>query len=191
LGKGRLGGQSLIDRNLGRSPASRHPRAERHPPDVMLLSPHLRQACGEQALLRPAARGRKGFTLLEIMIALAILALLVGLAVTNLDTIFGNAQGTTAKLFVSESIKLPLSSYRIAMGDYPSTAEGLQVLITAPASRAEQWRGPYFSESKIPVDPWGEPYVYHYPGVHNPKGYDIYSKGPDKIDGTADDIGNW
>ena len=77
---------------------------------------------------------RRGFTLLEIMIALAILGLLVGLAVTNLGTIFGNAQGTTAKLFVSESIKLPLSSYRIAMGDYPSTSDGLQALITACTS---------------------------------------------------------
>ncbi|RFC50657.1 MAG: general secretion pathway protein G [Verrucomicrobia bacterium] len=147
------------------------------------------------ARLRPARRdsgmASRAFTLLEIMIALAILALLVGLAVTNLDTIFGNAQGTTAKLFVSESIKLPLSSYRIAMGDYPSTAEGLQALITAPASKADSWHGPYFSDPKIPVDPWGETYVYKYPGVHNPKGYDIYSKGPDKQDGTADDIGNW
>ncbi|MEO6874270.1 MAG: type II secretion system major pseudopilin GspG [Opitutaceae bacterium] len=163
----------------------------------MMLSTYLRPAFGRQAhfsrpasfALRPATK--RAFTLLEIMIALAILALLVGLAVTNLDTIFGNAQGTTAKLFVSESIKLPLSSYRIAMGDYPTTGEGLQALITAPATRAEAWHGPYFSDSKIPLDPWGEPYVYRYPGVHNKTGYDIYSKGPDKQDGTADDIGNW
>ena len=125
------------------------------------------------------------------MVALAILALLVGLAVTNFDTIFGGAQTTTAKLFVTESIKLPLTSYRIAMGDYPSTSEGLQALIAAPASRAEAWHGPYFSDPKLPVDPWGEAYIYHYPGVHNTKGYDIYSKGPDKVEGTADDIGNW
>ncbi len=115
-----------------------------------------------------SARGRRRSTLLEIMIALAILALLVGLAVTNLDTIFGNAQGTTAKLFVSESIKLPLTSYRMATGDFPSTAEGLQALITAPASKADSWHGPYFNEPKIPLDPWGEPYVYRYPGVKNP-----------------------
>ena len=134
---------------------------------------------------------RRGFTLLEIMIALAILGLLVGLAVTNLDTIFGGAQTKTAELFVRESIKLPLTSFRIKMGDYPSTAEGLQALITAPASKADQWAGPYFADSKIPVDPWGEPYVYRYPGVHNKTGYDIFSKGPDKIEGTADDIGNW
>jgi general secretion pathway protein G len=155
----------------------------------------LRQGFAGHGRPHTARRGygeaRSAFTLLEIMIALAILALLVGLAVTNLDTIFGNAQGTTAKLFVNESIKLPLSSYRIAMGDFPSTAEGLQALITAPANKAESWHGPYFSDPKIPLDPWGEPYVYKYPGVHNPKGYDIYSKGPDKIDGTADDIGNW
>src|SRR5271166_5525218 len=105
------------------------------------------------------------------MVALAILALLVGLAVTNFDTIFGGAQTTTAKLFVTESVKLPLTSYRIAMGDYPSTADGLQALITAPANKAEQWHGPYFSDSKIPLDPWGEPYIYHYPGVHNKTGY--------------------
>ena len=72
-----------------------------------------------------------------------------------------------------------------------STTEGLQALITAPASKTESWRGPYFRDPKIPIDPWGEPYVYKYPGVKNPKGYDIYSKGPDKADGTADDIGNW
>jgi len=125
------------------------------------------------------------------MIALAILALLVGLAVTNLDTVFGNAQGTTAKLFVSEAVKLPLTSYRIAMGDYPSTAEGLQALVAAPASKTEQWRGPYLADGKIPPDPWGEPYVYRYPGVKNKTGYDIFSKGPDKTEGTADDIGNW
>ena len=167
---------------------------------VMMLSkrsatpvrrPNFTLLARRRSALRNYGEARRGFTLLEIMIALAILALLVGLAVTNLDTIFGNAQGTTAKLFVSESIKLPLSSYRIAMGDYPSTAEGLQALIAAPASKTESWHGPYFSDPKIPVDPWGEPYVYRYPGVKNPKSYDIYSKGPDKVDGTADDIGNW
>ena len=125
------------------------------------------------------------------MIALAILGLLVGLAVTNVEGIFGGAQVTTAKLFVNESIKLPLTSYRIHMGDYPSTADGLQALITAPGSHAEQWHGPYLADGRLPVDPWGEPYGYRYPGTKNKNGYDVFSKGPDKTEGTKDDIGNW
>lgn len=143
------------------------------------FSPHPRRAL------------RRAFTLLEIMIALAILGLLVGLAVSNLDTIFGGAQTKTAQIFVSESIKLPLTSYRIHMGDYPSTAEGLQALIAPPANRADQWHGPYLADAKIPLDPWGEAYVYRYPGTKNKNSYDVFSKGPDKTEGTKDDIGNW
>jgi general secretion pathway protein G len=133
----------------------------------------------------------RAFTLLEIMIALAILGLLVGLAVANLGGIFDSSQIKTASLFVNESIKLPLTSYRIQMGDYPSTAEGLQALITPPSAHAESWHGPYLEQGKLPLDPWKEPYVYRYPGVKNKTSYDIFSKGPDKTEGTKDDIGNW
>jgi len=140
----------------------------------------------------PRVRGaRRAFTLLEIMIALAILGLLVGLAVSNVEGIFGGSQTKVAQLFVNESIKLPLTSYRIHMGDYPSTAEGLQALIKPPANHADQWHGPYLADGKLPLDPWQEPYVYRYPGIKNKNGYDIFSKGPDKTEGTKDDIGNW
>ena len=133
----------------------------------------------------------RAFTLLEIMIALAILGLLVGLSISNFTGIFDDSQIKTAHLFVNESIKLPLTSYRIAMGDYPSTSEGLQALITAPSAHSEQWHGPYLTDSKVPLDPWKQPYVYRYPGTKNKTGYDIFSKGPDKTEGTQDDIGNW
>jgi general secretion pathway protein G len=136
-------------------------------------------------------RAAGAFTLLEILIALAILGLLVGLAVTNLDKIFGNSQESVAKVFVQESIKIPLNTYRINMGSFPSTAEGLQALVTPPTSNADNWRGPYLADGKLPNDPWGEPYQYAYPGTHNKTGYDIWSKGPDKQSGTGDDIGNW
>ena len=89
------------------------------------------------------------------------------------------------------TMQAPLAGYKIHMGDYPTTAQGLQALSTAPADKAERWRGPYLQENKIPTDPWGEPYQYRYPGVKNKDRYDLWSKGPDKTADTADDIGNW
>lgn len=135
---------------------------------------------------------RRGFTLLEILVALAILGLLVGLTVSNLGDRFDSAKIDTAKLFVNSSIKLPLFSYKMRMGDFPSTAEGLQALVTAPAnSRAGAWPGSFLDPAKVPEDPWGELYQYAYPGTHNKSGYDVWSKGPDRQSGTGDDIGNW
>jgi general secretion pathway protein G len=128
---------------------------------------------------------------MEVLVVLAIIGLLAGLAITNIDSIFGGAKITTAQLFVQQSMKTSLTTYRIHMSDYPSTAEGLQALLVAPANKADRWHGPYIEGGKIPVDPWGEPYQYRYPGTKNKTSYDLYSKGPDKIDGNDDDIGNW
>lgn len=131
---------------------------------------------------------------MEILVVLAIIGLLVGLAVSNVSGIFGGQQKEIASVFVNTSIKTPLTAYRLKMGDYPSTAEGLQALVTAPAnSRAGNWDGPYLDVKggKVPVDPWGEAYQYRYPGTRNKGGFDIWSKGPDRTDGTEDDIGNW
>ena len=133
------------------------------------------------------------FTLLEILVVLAIIGLLAGLAISNSDKIFGSSQEAVAKIFVRDSLKTSLVRYRIEMGDYPSTAEGMAALLAAPANKGDRWRGPYIDSpgNKAPVDPWGESYQYRYPGTHNKSGYDLYSKGPDKADGTAYDIGNW
>jgi general secretion pathway protein G len=135
--------------------------------------------------LRRAARA---FTLLEILIALAILGLLVGLAVADLGGIFDNSRISAAKLFVQDGIKTPLFTYKMAMGTYPSTNDGLNALIAAPSTNADNWRGPYLADGKLPPDPWGQPYQYCNPGVHNKNSYDVWSKGPpDK----PTDIGNW
>jgi general secretion pathway protein G len=139
---------------------------------------------------RRSARQTRGFTLLEILVVLAIIGLLVSLAVANIDRIFGNAKIDAARLFVGSSMKVPLSSYRMHMGDYPSTAEGLTALSTAPAAKADRWRGPYVTDSKALLDPWGHPYQYRFPGTHNKDSYDLYSFGPDGQE-SADDVGNW
>lgn len=140
---------------------------------------------------RTASTLRRGFTMMEILVVLAILGLLFGLAVSNFDQIFGDARVNSTRLFVKESLTNPLFSYNVAMGGYPSTAEGLQALIQPPANKADRWAGPYLEPAKVPVDPWGEPYQYEYPGKRNKGKYDLWSKGPDKTTGTADDIGNW
>lgn len=137
--------------------------------------------------------GGGGFTLLEILVVLAIIGLLAGLLITNTDKIFGQSQVAVARIFVRDTLKTPLTRYRMDLGDYPSTAEGLQVLVTAPAVRPEAWHGPYLDApgGLLPADPWGEPYQYRHPGAKNPGSCDIFSKGPDKTADTADDVGNW
>ncbi len=143
--------------------------------------------------LRSARTTRRGFTLVEIIIVLAIIGMIAGLAVTRVEGIFGGSQTSIAKIFVNDSLKTSFVRYRIDIGDYPSTAEGLEALVSAPSSRADRWKGPYIDAKggKVPLDPWGEPYGYRYPGTKNTGGYDVFSKGPDKVEGTEDDIGNW
>ncbi len=143
-----------------------------------------------QSDTRPERKpARKGFTLLEIVIAIALLAIIIGAVVTNVEGIFSSGQTSVAKMFVEETVKTPLMMYRINMGGYPTTEEGLTALVSAPDQGRERWKGPYVD--KMPEDPWGNPYKYRYPGVKNPAGYDVWSMGPDKQDGTDDDIGNW
>ncbi len=140
---------------------------------------------------RSARRLRRGFTLLEILVVLAIIGLLAGLAINNVGGLFGGAQVSAAQLFVNQTAKTSLMTYRLQTGSFPTTAEGLQALVSAPASAAGKWQGPYMEGGKVPLDPWSEPYQYAFPGKRNTAGYDIWSKGPDKQSDTADDIGNW
>lgn len=139
---------------------------------------------------RSLRAARRGFTLLEIMVVLAILGLLVAVLAKNVVGQFDGGQRGAAEIFVNSTAKLPLTSYRIDTGSYPSTSQGLQALISAPQGGGK-WKGPYWEDGELPLDPWQEPYEYRYPGTHNKNSYDLFSKGPDKTAGTDDDIGNW
>lgn len=90
---------------------------------------------------------------------------------------------------IKNAIDIPLMQYKLAIGHFPTTKEGLQALITAPEG-AVNWRGPYLAND-APKDSWGNYYQYQCPGTHNPDAYDCWSMGSDGQNGTADDIGNW
>src|ERR1043166_2658548 len=128
---------------------------------------------------------QSGFTLLEIMIVVVIIGVIAGFAIVNL---MGTAEKTKIDLargFVKGQLKTQIITYQLHCSSFPNS---LNDLVTRP-SDASGWHGPYLDE--YPKDPWGEPYQYKYPGSHNPNSFDVYSKGPDKADGTGDDIGNW
>lgn len=135
----------------------------------------------------------RAFTLIEILIVVAIIGLLAGVLYKGLVGTQDDANRKIASIDVRTSMKLPLERYKIDMGSYPSTSEGLAALLVAPANAAGSWRGPYMEEGngKAPTDPWREPYIYRYPGTKNKNKYDLFSKGVDKTEGTEDDIGNW
>ena len=136
---------------------------------------------------------KSGFTLVEILIVIALIALLASATIGGLTGIFGGQQEKVAKLFVDQNIKTPLVSYRLDVGNYPSTEEGLNALVKAPAGKEKKWKGPYLEAREVPADPWDNTYKYRFPGsknVNGARGYDVWSLGPDGVE-SADDIGNW
>ncbi len=140
--------------------------------------------------LHSSMRGKPlGFSLLEVVIAIALIALLATIAITQIGNVFSGGQESVAKLFVDETLELPLFKYRSDTGNYPNTAEGIKALLNPPGAKEGVWRGPYIK--KLPKDPWKKEYNYRFPGQKNPSSYDLWSSGPDEISNNGDDIGNW
>ena len=145
----------------------------------------------KQSRLLKSTHRNSGFSLLEILIAIALVALLASVALNQLTGIFGDNQEEAARLFVASNSELALTRYRLDVGNFPTTEQGLSALIKAPADKAQRWKGPYIKEA--PVDPWGQPYQYRFPGSRNVSGsrsFDIWSLGVDGVE-SGDDIGNW
>jgi general secretion pathway protein G len=135
-----------------------------------------------------------GFTLTEILIAIALIVIIVTVAVTNLNGVLDSGKVTAAQIFVTQSVETPLLSYKMAMGHYPSTEDGLAALIACPTDEnAQSWKGPYLTTTDVPLDPWKNYYHYAYPSSHGQTGgkYDVWSNGPTGQDGAPDTIGNW
>lgn len=134
---------------------------------------------------------RSGFTLMEILIVLAILAVIIGMVLPNLIGQQREANKKAAKLAV-KGVETAVEMYAADhAGEFPAGAQGLDVLLHNTANDTN-WKGPYVKGNKLPADPWGNPIQYNSPGTHTADGTpDIWSMGPDKQSGTADDINNW
>ncbi|HEX8232262.1 MAG TPA: type II secretion system major pseudopilin GspG [Caulobacteraceae bacterium] len=135
-------------------------------------------------------RREAGFTLLELLVVLAILGLLAAIVAPQVLKYLGSSRSQTGKVQV-ENINAALELYRLDIGRYPTAQEGLQALVTAPATAAT-WNGPYLQKAAALTDPWGEPYAYRVPGRHGE--VDVFTLGSDKVEGgkgEARDVGNW
>ena len=132
----------------------------------------------------------KGFSLIEIILVVIIIATLSAMVVPRLTGRSEQARQTAAKADIEVNIPTALKLYELDNGFLPVSDQGLDALLHKPSSSPtpENWNGPYLE--KPPVDPWGRPYQYQSPGQHRPHDYDLFSLGRDQKD-TKDDIVNW
>ena len=136
--------------------------------------------------LKPEIRNRRrAFTLVEMLLVVTIIGILAALVIPRIAGTSDRARKTAAHADINGGIKSALGAYEVDNGNYPKS---LQDLLVQP-SNARNWHGPYLE--KIPQDPWGNNYLYYYPGKHNQNSYDLLSVGPDGKEGSEDDIGNW
>ncbi len=124
---------------------------------------------------------QSGFTLIEIMMVVMIIGLLAAVASSFLGDNVGIAKDTRIKADI-QTISTQLMIYQATNGNFPSTEEGLKALLE---------KRPRQLMKEIPVDPYQQAYEYVFPGRHNPDGFDLFSRGQDKVAGSEDDIGNW
>ena len=135
-------------------------------------------------------RRARGFTLIELLVVLVILGLLAGLVGPQVINYLGGANTKTAKLQIQD-FSTALDVFRLDVGRYPTTAEGLQALIVQPVG-VNRWNGPYLRKNIIPKDPWGNDYQYRSPGQHG--AFDLYSLGADNTEGGEgenQDVVSW
>ena len=134
-------------------------------------------------------RNNSGFTLVELLVVMIIIGLLAALVGPRFIRQEEKAKVKAAKAQI-ELLSTALDTYRLDIGRYPSTEEGLDALLRKPSS-AEKWDGPYLKKD-VPLDPWGKAYVYKSPGDHG--SFDLLSYGADGVsggEGDNHDIASW
>jgi general secretion pathway protein G len=124
-------------------------------------------------------RRERGMTLIEILVVLVLIGVVLGIVGGNFIGRGEKAKADAAKIEIGQ-IAQALDLYKLEIGRYPSSSEGLQALVSAPAG-ASNWNGPYWKKAQIPKDPWGHEYRYSAPGKGGP--YDIVSLGADGAEG--------
>lgn len=135
-------------------------------------------------------RREAGFTLLELLVVLAIMGLLAAIIAPQVLKYLGSSRTQTARVQI-QNIVAALELYKLDVGHYPTQAEGLNSLVAAPSNEVG-WNGPYLKRESALKDPWGEAYIYKVPGQHSE--FDVYTFGSDKAEGgtgEAQDVGNW
>jgi general secretion pathway protein G len=132
-------------------------------------------------------KGEAGFTLLELLVVIVILGLLIGLVAPAILRQLGHAKDSIAAQSI-QRLGSVLDLYKLDVGSYPSTQEGLQALIAQPAD-VQTWSGPYIKSSTQPLDPWGHPYLYQQPSARPGLDYDLCSLGSADKPGAPGDPG--
>jgi general secretion pathway protein G len=140
--------------------------------------------------MKTTNRSQAGFTLLELLVVLAIMGLLAAIVGPQVIRYLGSSKTQTASV-QTRNIATALNLFRLDAGRYPTAEEGLAALVKAPSS-VPAWNGPYLPEASAITDPWGQPYRMRAPGEHGE--VDVFSFGADNRTGgtgEARDVGNW
>jgi general secretion pathway protein G len=140
---------------------------------------------------RSRQKRRGGFTLLEMMVVVIIIGVLAATIIPQFMGTKDDAKVSAAKADVAQ-LESALERFNLHMDRYPTTDEGLKVLVEAPTGEDKKWRGPYIK--LLRPDPWGNSYQYRVPGIHHTSSFDIWSRGADGQDGGEGynaDVGNW